>query len=35
MAAMKFLRRYLDEMEPALENFAKVVRGLEQRLQDE
>jgi hypothetical protein len=28
---MKWLRRYLDEKEPPLENFAKVVRELEQR----
>ena len=28
---MKFLRRYLDEKEPTLKNFAKVVRTLEQR----
>jgi len=28
---MKFLRRYLDEKEPTLKNFAKVVRELEQR----
>jgi hypothetical protein len=26
-AAMKFLRRYLDEKDPTLKNFAKVVRG--------
>jgi hypothetical protein len=26
---MKFLCRYLDEKEPTLENFAKVVRSLE------
>jgi hypothetical protein len=25
---MKWLRRYLQEKEPTLENFAKVVRGL-------
>ena len=30
-AAMKFLRRYLDEKSPTLKNFAKVVRQLEQR----
>jgi hypothetical protein len=30
-AAMKWLRRYLEEKEPALRNFAKVVRSLEQR----
>ena len=29
---MKFVRRYLDEKEPTLKNFAKVVRELEQRL---
>jgi len=29
---MKVLRRYLDEKEPRLKNFAKVVRDLEQRL---
>jgi hypothetical protein len=28
-AAMKWLRRYLDERSPTLKNFAKVVRGLE------
>ena len=28
---MRFLRRYLDEKEPTLKNFAKVVRELEQR----
>jgi len=28
---MKRLRRYLDEKEPTLKNFAKVVRSLEQR----
>jgi len=33
-AAMKWLRRYLDEKEPTLKNFAKVVRGLEQRQLD-
>jgi len=27
----KWLRRYLDEKEPTLENFAKVVREREQR----
>jgi hypothetical protein len=27
--AMKWLRRYLDEKEPTLKNFAKVVRELE------
>jgi len=26
---MKFLRRYLDEQEPTLKNFAKVGRALE------
>jgi len=30
-AAMRFLQRYLDEKEPTLKNFAKVVRQLEQR----
>jgi len=30
-AAMKFLRRYLDEKEPTLKNFAEVVRELEHR----
>jgi len=30
-AAMKFLRRYLDEKEPTLKNVAKVVRRLEGR----
>ena len=30
-AAMKFLRRYLDEKKPTLKNFAKVVRGFEER----
>jgi predicted metal-dependent HD superfamily phosphohydrolase len=30
-AAMKWLRRYLDEKEPTLKNFAKVVRSLEER----
>ena len=29
-AAMKWLRRYLDEKEPTLKNFAKAVRELEQ-----
>ena len=33
-AAMKWLRRYLDEREPTLENFAKIVRGLERRQAD-
>jgi len=28
---LKFLRRYLDEREPTLKKFAKVVRTLEQR----
>jgi hypothetical protein len=32
-AAMKFLRRYLDEKEPTLKNFAKVVRELDGRLE--
>jgi len=30
-AAMRWLRRYLDENSPTLKNFAKVVRNLEQR----
>ena len=30
-AAMKWLRRYLEEREPTLGNFAKVVRSLQQR----
>ena len=30
-AAMKLLGRYLDEKEPTLKNFAKVVRSLEER----
>lgn len=34
-AAMKWLRRSLDEEEPTLRQFAKVVRGLEQRRGDE
>jgi len=29
-AAMRWLRRYLDEKEPTLKNFAKVVRSLEE-----
>jgi len=32
---MKWLRRYLQEREPMLKNFAKVVRELEQRQIDE
>jgi uncharacterized protein YutE (UPF0331/DUF86 family) len=28
---MKWLRRYLDEKQPTLKNFAKVVRSLEER----
>ena len=28
---MKSLRRYLDEKQPTLKEFAKVVRGLEER----
>jgi len=32
-AAMKFLRRYLDEKQPTLKNFAKVVRSLERRVE--
>ena len=34
-AAMKFLRRYLDEKSPTLKNFATVVRELEQRQSQE
>jgi hypothetical protein len=34
-AAMKWLRRYLDERSPTLKNFAKVVRSFEQRQLDE
>jgi hypothetical protein len=34
MAAMRRLRRYLDEKEPTLKNFAKVVRALEGRRGD-
>lgn len=34
-AAMKWLRRYLDERSPTLRNFAKVVHTLEQRQLDE
>ena len=34
-AAVRFLRRYLDEKEPTLKEFAKVVRNLEQRQLDE
>jgi hypothetical protein len=30
-AAMRFLERYLAEKSPALKNFAKVVRRLEER----
>ena len=30
-AAMKFLRRYLDETSPTLKNFANVVRSLDER----
>ena len=30
-AAMKWLRRYLEEEEPTLKTFAKIVRDLEQR----
>jgi hypothetical protein len=30
-AALKWLRRYLDEKEPTLKNFAEVVRSLEER----
>jgi hypothetical protein len=32
---MKFLRRYLDETEPTLKSFARVVRELEQRQRGE
>jgi hypothetical protein len=32
---MRFLERYLDEKEPTLQNFAKVVREFEQRREDE
>ena len=32
--AMKWLRCYLDEKEPALKNFAQVVRSLEERRLD-
>jgi hypothetical protein len=34
-AAMKWLRRYLHEKSPTLENFAKVVRKLDERQHDE
>ena len=34
-AAMKWLRRYLEEKEPTLEEFAKVVRSLEERQLDQ
>jgi uncharacterized protein HemX len=34
-AAMKWLRRYLDEKDPTLKNFAKLVRELEQRQSEE
>jgi DNA-directed RNA polymerase specialized sigma54-like protein len=34
-AAMKWLRRYLDERSPTLKNFAKVVRSLEHRQRDD
>ena len=33
-AAMKWLRRYLDEGSPTLKNFAKVTHDLEQRQAD-
>ena len=33
-AAMKWLRRYLDEKEPTLKAFAKVVRSFEKRKLD-
>ena len=32
---MKWLRRYLDEKEPTLKNFAKVVRSLARRIDAE
>ena len=31
-AALKWLRRYLEEREPTLKEFARVVRSLEERL---
>jgi hypothetical protein len=34
-AAMRWLRRYLEEKEPTLRNFAGVVRELEQRVVEE
>jgi hypothetical protein len=34
-AAMRFLERYLEEKEPTLQNFAKVVREFEERREDE
>jgi hypothetical protein len=34
VAAMKWLRRYLDERSPTLKNFAKVVRSLACRVED-
>jgi hypothetical protein len=35
LAAMKWLRRYLDERSATLKNFADVVRGLERRRVDD
>ena len=34
-AAMRWLRRYLDEKSPTLKNFAKVVRSFDERQQSE
>jgi hypothetical protein len=34
-AAMKWLRRYVDEKSPTLKNFAKVVRSLDARQLDD
>jgi hypothetical protein len=34
-AAMRWLKRYLDERSPTLKNFAKVVRSLDERRQHE
>lgn len=34
-AAMRWLRRYLDERSPTLRNYAKVVRSLEQQQLEE
>ena len=33
-AGRKWLRRYIDETQPTLNNFAKVVRSLEERQLD-